>query len=200
MRRTIIGLLLGLGAFTVPAYAGGHTGNVTTRVTANGTVIKTRTLSVRPLDTMTTVVSPNGTVTKTHSLRVLAPKPPGDQVIGGPGTDSCLVHSSVGRASDWSWIRGRAWTDTCTGAAACYNTADLQAFQAQRTGHWVTIKEGSQVESCTGTVSGTGQVSCQADVVGWSYRNLNLNTIFWNNGQTTNDTTLSGTLSGDHVC
>jgi len=64
----------------------------------------------------------------------------------------------------------------------------------------MTIKEGSQVESCTGTVSGTGQVSCQADVVSWSYRNLNLNTIFWNNGQTTNDTTPSGSLSGDHVC
>lgn len=160
---------------------------------------------VTPISAQATVRAPANGPTAPHQIiihEVIAPSASGPDapISGGGGGASCTITASISNSSSWSSVTSTAFTSNCTGASACYQTADMQANSKQTGNQWYDWATAPQTEDCTSSHASIISKSCRSAANSWSYRTIGYFTVFWDSGNVGNATLVSGAIGNTREC
>lgn len=98
---------------------------------------------------------------------------------------SCLLHEEIQLKTRkrGKVLGGRTWTDTCTGALDCIQTADLQEQSPTDPDSWVNVENGSTEYGCVELDYAWANADCRSTGVYNTYRTRGIFTIYWDNGE-----------------
>lgn len=190
-RRTIIALclsitsvaLLSVASIVPAASASTESSAAKSHAAASRTAIPT---GIPNSNANTTVITPPGATANTS--------------FGVGSAYICTIVSGTGFTSGLGAVVGYAYTTDCSGAAACYQTADLQEYQGRITGGWVALADGPLEEGCTEASASVVSEGCTSSSLLWEYRSIGYYTVYWENGEISNATLTSNVVSADAIC